>query len=50
MRQFYEQMSENGLASMDDDEKVVGAVGLEPTCPKTTDFKSVASANSATLP
>ena len=29
---------------------LVGAVGLEPTFPKEADFKSAASANSATLP
>ena len=29
---------------------LVGAVGLEPTYPKMADFKSAASANSATLP
>lgn len=30
--------------------ELVGAVGLEPTSPKATDFKSAAYANSATLP
>ena len=29
---------------------LVGRVGVEPTLPEETDFKSVASANSATAP
>ncbi len=37
----------NGVATKPN---LVGAVGLEPTYPKMADFKSAASANSATLP